>query len=111
MEKSLINKLLNLALEDEPSNEEPKSVGGDIRIVILQRGWVYVGKYFEQGEQCWLENASCIRKWGTSKGLGELAEFGPKSETILDSCPTVKFNKYSVICTINCEKDIWQKKL
>ena len=111
MSKKLINKLLVARLQKrEPTEKEYKPEGGDIRIVILQRGWIYVGKYFEQGENCWLENASCVRSWGTTKGLGELAESGPTSSTKLDSCPIVRFNKYSVVCTINCAK-LWDKKL
>lgn len=45
---------------------------GTIKIVILPRGWNMIGYYSQEGTRCKLENASVIRRWGTTKGLGEL---------------------------------------
>lgn len=45
---------------------------GDIKIVVLQRGWVYIGRFERNGNDCKLHNAYNIRVWGTSKGLPEL---------------------------------------
>ena len=42
-----------------------------IKICILQRGWIMVGHYSEEGDNCKLENSATIRTWGTTKGLGE----------------------------------------
>lgn len=78
----------------------------DVRIVLLQRGWVYVGKYSQDGSQCKLENASCIRRWGTTKGLGELVN-GPLDDTTLDKAGTVRFHELSVIATIDCNPEKW----
>ena len=78
------------------------------RIVILQRGWVYVGDYSEDGMDCTLENASCIRNWGTTKGLGELAESGPQSGTKLDPCPIVRFHKMTIVATIDVNSSKWK---
>lgn len=83
----------------------------DIRIVILQRGWVFVGEYSKDGEDCKLENACCIRKWGTTKGLGELAVEGPRPETKLDPAPTVEFHQLTVVATIKCQESAWSGKL
>jgi hypothetical protein len=55
-------------------------------IVVLPHGWVLVGDL--EGKK--LSNASTIRVWGTSKGLGELAKNGPTEKTILDSLGDVK---------------------
>jgi len=88
----------------------PKTTG-DIRIVILQRGWVMVGRFTQEGENCKLENASVIRIWGTSRGLGELAVNGPLSGTKLDPCPTVRFHELTGIGTIDCVEEKWQGKL
>ena len=82
----------------------------DNRIVIMQSGWVFVGKYFEKGEDCRLEHASCVRNWGTTKGLGELAENGPTPKTVLDKCTTIRFHKLSVVVTLDCAK-IWENIL
>lgn len=41
-----------------------------VRIVIAQRGWVFVGRYSTDGDQVYLDNARVIRRWGTTAGLG-----------------------------------------
>ncbi len=43
---------------------------------VLQRGWVMVGEFSKVGSDCSLTNAAVIRYWGTTKGLGEIAENG-----------------------------------
>lgn len=79
----------------------------DVRIVILQRGWVVVGKFSQNGSECRLDQAAVIRRWGTNKGLGQLAAEGPQPNTILDKCPPVRFNELTVIATIDCEESKW----
>jgi hypothetical protein len=76
-----------------------------LRIVVLDRGWVYIGYLNE--EDSILEKASCIRRWGTSKGLGELALEGKKENTVLEKCGTVIFNKKSEIHNIVCDVSKW----
>ena len=53
------------------------------QIVVLDRGFVYVGDVTIKGDYVHLNNAKNIRRWGTSKGLGELLE-GPLSNTVTD---------------------------
>jgi len=84
----------------------------DIKIVILQRGWVMVGRFQREGSDCKLHNASVIRSWGTTRGLGEIAEAGPTSNTKLD--PThglVEFDYLTVVATISCQNDKWENLL
>jgi hypothetical protein len=71
------------------------------QIVVLNRGWVVVGDYSEKEEDCMLSNASVIRIWGTTKGLGELAENGPTSSTKLDACPNVHFHKMTMVARMD----------
>jgi hypothetical protein len=111
MKKETKKELLGLLLDSEPAQEEADEMDGGIRIVILQRGWIFVGKYFEHGEKCRLENANVIRNWGTTKGLGEIADNGPTSSTKLDPTPTVEFHKLTVIATIKCDTTVWKNKL
>ena len=82
-----------------------------IRIVILQRGWVKVGRFYQDGSNCRLEDCSTIRMWGTSKGLGEIAAGGPTSKTVLDREPTCRFHEMTIIATLDCEKAKWEKHL
>jgi hypothetical protein len=91
-------------ISDEPKNS-------DIKIVILQRGWVMIGRYSQEGDKCTLENAYVIRRWGTSKGLGELALEGKKSGTIMDRAGRVEFNALTVVATINAKPELWTKEL
>ena len=84
---------------------------GDIKIVILQRGWIMVGRFERKGSDCKLFDASVIRNWGTTKGLGELAEGGPTSSTKLDSCGgTVEFDYLTVVAILSCDEKKWNKK-
>jgi len=84
---------------------------GEIRIVILQRGWVAVGRYSKKGEYGKLENANIIRVWGTTKGLGEIAIDGPTSKTVLDRCPNIEFHELTTIAIMDCVEEKWESKL
>ena len=83
----------------------------DIRIVVLHRGHVIVGRYERSGDDVVVSNASVIRVWGTTRGLGELAAGGPTAKTILDPCGTVRAHAMAVILTIDCEGAKWTSKL
>ena len=88
---------------------EPK---GKLKIVILQRGWVMIGHFERKGNDCQLHNASVIRIWGTTKGLGELAETGPLTNTKLDPANgLVEFDYLTVVAMISCREDVWLGKL
>jgi hypothetical protein len=80
----------------------------DIRIVVLQRGWVVVGEYRSENGQVFVENASVIRRWGTTEGIGELAKKGRLPNTVLDKCNgTVQVNDLAVVLTVKCEAAKW----
>lgn len=79
----------------------------DIKIAILQRGWVMVGEYSEVGDMIYLSNASVIRTWGTSEGLGQLALAGKQEGTVLDRIGRVGLYKPSLIALIDCDSTIW----
>lgn len=71
------------------------------QIVVLQRGWVVVGDFSQEGCQCILNNASVIRVWGTDKGLGQLSIDGPLNGTILDHCEPCRFHELNIILRMN----------
>jgi hypothetical protein len=90
----------------------PIDKGNEVRIVVLQRGWVAVGYYSRDGENCKLQKASIIRNWGTTKGLGEIAEDGPKKDTKLD--PTnglVEFHRLTEVLTVVAQESKWKAHL
>ncbi len=79
-----------------------------VRIVILQRGWVMVGRYHEDSDASHrLDQASVVRVWGTTRGLGEIAAGGPTPSTKLEPAPTVRFHPLTVIATIDAEETKW----
>jgi hypothetical protein len=75
------------------------------QIVVLDRGWVFVGQVSIQDDLVTITNARNIRRWGTSAGLGELAEKGPLPETKLDSYGTVVAPLRAVIHFVKCTRD------
>lgn len=59
---------------------------GDLVIAVMDRGWVFVGIITElANDKIRLDCCFNIHKWGTTQGLGELAEKGPLKETVLYS--------------------------
>ncbi len=77
-------------------------------ILVLQRGWVVVGDVIEEmDDRLELANASVIRRWGTTKGLGQLALEGPQKATVLDVCGTVLAHPLSIVLQIPCKEDAW----
>lgn len=80
------------------------------QIVIASRGWVFVGDVERSGDDVTITNAQCIRRWGTTKGLGELASGGPKSATALDPMGTVRLHALAVVASIDCEASKWRAR-
>lgn len=92
-------------------SDEPKN--SNIKIVILQRGWVFIGRYSESeaGDMCHLDNAYSIRIWGTTRGLGELALEGKQINTKLDKAGSIDFHKLTVVASIDAKEDLWTSEL
>ena len=63
---------------------------GDMRIIAADRGFVFVGRCEHQDDgSVIIRNAKNIRRWGTTKGLGEIAS-GPTNKTQYDDYGTVQ---------------------
>ena len=93
-------------------SDKPKQNDSKIKIVILQRGWAMVGRFERKDSECKLYDASVIRSWGTTKGLGEIAEGGPTTSTKLDKCNgLVEFDYLTVVASIGCNEKNWEKVL
>ena len=80
------------------------------QIVILQRGWVVIGDYSLKNDECLLTDSAVIRTWGTTKGLGEIAELGPLTNTKIDRCPDLRFHPMTVIARMDVVEDKWNGK-
>ena len=84
---------------------------GNIVIVVLPRGHVLVGRWYQVGETCRLYNARIIRRWGTTNGLAQIANGGPATDTKLDDIHTVSFHLKAVIMVLDCEELNWRAYL
>lgn len=73
-------------------------------IVITQGAWNFIGEVEETAYGLTIKSCSCIRIWGTTKGLGEIAVNGPTKSTILDFIGEVRIPASSVIARFICEK-------
>jgi len=84
---------------------------GNIKIVVLDRAYVYVGYVKIEDDFVVISNAMNVRRWGTTKGLGELAENGPLPNTVLDKYGTVKAPMRALISLVDVEQGKWSSIL
>lgn len=81
-----------------------------LQIAVLDRGFIYIGDVATDGKWCYIENAWNIRRWGTTRGLGELVD-GPTSDTQLDRVGSVRMPMTTLQHLIAVEVEQWQTKL
>lgn len=77
------------------------------QIVVIEGGWVFIGEVsvvegsIDNGDLI-IRSAQNIRKWGTTRGLGEIALSGPPTDCILDQYGVVRVPRGQVLFTIDC---------
>ena len=102
-----MSKPESIKIDDvEYVRKDSAPANGDIKIVVLDRGFVYVGRVATEGDFVVISSAKNIRKWGTSNGLGELVS-GPLANTVLDTIGTVRAPLRAVIHMIEVEQSKW----
>lgn len=77
------------------------------QIVIADRGFVWVGDVSIDDAWCVITNSQQVRRWGTDRGLGQLAASGPLRNTVLDPAGTVRVPLRAVIGLVECEASKW----
>jgi hypothetical protein len=82
-----------------------------VKILVLQRGWVVVGRYRKDGADHVLTDASVIRRWGTTRGLGQLAADGPQTATVLDPAGVVRAHELATIFVLDATAEAWTGRL
>lgn len=104
-------KEIEQILGGKESSKPPASGSSDagLQIVILDRGFVYVGDVSIDADWVTIKNARNIRRWGTTKGLGELAKSGPLKDSVIDHAGTVRAPLRALIGLIECEASSWTK--
>lgn len=76
-------------------------------LVVADRGFVWVGETVTTEDWVEIKNARCVRRWGTSEGLNELAAKGPLPTTKLDAPADLKVSRKALIAIIPCEAAKW----
>ena len=71
-------------------------------IVVCDRGFVLYGRISIADNYVTIRECCCIRRWGTSRGLGQLAIEGPQPETQLDPQPPTRVHELQVVQIIDC---------
>jgi hypothetical protein len=78
-----------------------------VKIFVLDNAWVLLARVArEDSKTVDITDASVIRIWGTSKGLGELAMSGPTAQTKLDKFGVGRIQKNKLLFTIDCDPKI-----
>jgi hypothetical protein len=85
-----------------------ESTSGEIKIVVLDNGFVYVGHYREEETGASLRGARNIIRWGTTEHLGELVD-GPLENTKLGRACNISFRFEKLNHTIEVNQDAWKK--
>lgn len=81
-----------------------------LQIAVLDRGFVYVGTCSVADGVLTITGASCIRRWGTTHGLGQLAAEGPQKDTKLDPADRVTAPISALVHLIDCNPKAWTNK-
>lgn len=81
-----------------------------MNIYVMTNGFVVCGVPRDGGPGSLLTLDTCgvIRRYGTTKGLGELADRGPLSDTIIDRDPDgTQLNLLYVMRALPCNEQAW----
>ena len=83
---------------------------GEIKIVVIERGFVYVGRVQFGEDEITIHSARSLIRWGSSQHLGELVN-GPLPETKLGAPCTVQVRESQVIHKIEVSQDGWKSHI
>jgi hypothetical protein len=83
-----------------------EQANGELKIVVLDHGFVYVGRFESDGSQIVIHGARSLIRWGTTAHLGELIN-GPLDNTKLGDRCTVRAMLEQVKHTIEVNQDAW----
>lgn len=79
----------------------------DFAIAVLECGFVYVGHMSLADGFLTITKARSIRKWGTTKGLGQLALSGPTTSTVMDECGDVFVPILKLVHLMEVSHEAW----
>jgi hypothetical protein len=77
------------------------------KIIIAERGWVYVGRPRREGDQLVISECFNIARWAVG-GLGRLAKNGPSKEDTLYDYGTISLHVFAIPGgAIECNDEAW----
>lgn len=95
---------------DQPAKETKQAEEPEVlEIAILDRGNVIIGYGKRVGDEYHVHDVNVIRRWGTTKGLGQLCIEGPTSDTILDKAMDWKTHITTVVARLSVDSKKWEK--
>lgn len=94
-------------VDDIPVSEAGPTPETKKQILVLQRGWIFIGDLTKDGDEFVLSNAQNIQRWGTKDGLGQLAMSGPTSGTVLKGAGTVRCHELTVVFRMDVDESKW----
>jgi hypothetical protein len=78
-------------------------------VVVLDRGFVYVGKCARVGDCLLMDQGRNIRYWGTDKGLHQLVVNGPTKDSQIDAPAHIRIPWRAVISIHATNESLWTK--
>lgn len=96
--------------QSAPAAPGAERIEHGIQIAVLDKGFVYVGEVATDGAWVYITRAVNVRRWGTTKGLGELVN-GPTRNTELDVVGSIRVPFHALQHLIAVEADKWTNKL
>lgn len=77
-------------------------------LIVADRGHVWAAEDATFDDQ-WahLKQARAVRRWGTTEGLNQLANEGPRGTTKLDAPADLRVSLRALIAAIPCEAEKW----
>lgn len=85
-----------------------EAYSGPVKIVVLEHGFVYIGRVEMFGEDVAIHSARSLIRWGTQNHLGQLIN-GPLENTKLGDPCEVLSRLSQVIHLIEVNQDAWNK--
>jgi hypothetical protein len=82
--------------------------------IVDNRGLTFVGRFSGVEDELGLsriENARCVVRWGTDAHLGQLADTGPRENTMLGYAKDVYFRRENLVALYFCDEVAWEAGL
>lgn len=84
----------------------PEDTSGDKQLVVIDGGYMFIGRLTRKGDDCTIREAKCLIQWGTTKHLAELRH-GPLEGTKLGDPCTIRVSCEKIRFVMEVIQDAW----